>query len=211
MIERESTVLFFKDLYKTLAVISDEDAGILMKALFAHANDMDPEGLDESPIATALYIGIADQLDRLAMYRSMKADAGRAGGQKSKPKQTEAEESKPKQTEAEVKQTEPPYPYPSPYPTPSPNKESGRFTPPTTDDIKEYARQSGINIDAERFVDFYSSKGWMVGKTKMKDWKAAVRNWAARDRKETPKETPNTDYRSQLMKVDYSELLRRQG
>ena len=201
MIERESTVLFFKDLYKTLAVISDEDAGILMKALFAHANDMDPEGLEESPIATALYIGIADQLDRLAAYRSMKADAGRAGGQKSKPKQTEAD----------VKQTEPPYPYPSPYPTPSPNKESGRFTPPTTDDIKEYARQSGINIDAERFVDFYSSKGWMVGKTKMKDWKAAVRNWAARDRKEAPNTPPKTDYKAQLMKVDYSELLRRQG
>ena len=33
------------------------------------------------------------------------------------------------------------------------------------------------NVDPARFVDFYSSKGWMVGKNKMKDWKAAVRNW----------------------------------
>ena len=37
------------------------------------------------------------------------------------------------------------------------------------------------NVDAERFVDFYASKDWMVGKNRMKDWKAAVRNWARQD------------------------------
>jgi hypothetical protein len=37
-------------------------------------------------------------------------------------------------------------------------------------------------VDAQRFVDFYSSKGWTVGKSPMKDWRAAVRNWASRDR-----------------------------
>ena len=54
---------------------------------------------------------------------------------------------------------------------------STRFIPPTTDEIKAYCSETGRNVDAERFVDFYSSKGWMVGKNKMKDWKAAVRNW----------------------------------
>lgn len=54
---------------------------------------------------------------------------------------------------------------------------STRFTPPTLDEVTNYCVERGNNVDAERFVDFYSSKGWMVGKNKMKDWKAAVRNW----------------------------------
>lgn len=57
------------------------------------------------------------------------------------------------------------------------NKESSRFTPPTQDQVREYCIERENSVDAERFIDFYSSKGWMVGKNKMKDWKAAVRNW----------------------------------
>ena len=37
------------------------------------------------------------------------------------------------------------------------------------------------NVDAERFVDFYAAKDWMIGRNRMKDWKAAVRNWARQD------------------------------
>lgn len=50
--------------------------------------------------------------------------------------------------------------------------------------MKDYAWEKGYEIDANRFVDFYESKGWMVGQSKMKDWKAAVRNWSARDKRE---------------------------
>lgn len=53
-----------------------------------------------------------------------------------------------------------------------------RFAPPTPEDVREYCREKGLNVDADRFVDFYKSKNWYVGKNKMKDWKAAVRNWA---------------------------------
>lgn len=55
---------------------------------------------------------------------------------------------------------------------------TNRFKPPTPEEVGEYATGRGYLIDAERFVDFYSSKGWMVGKSPMKDWQAAVRNWA---------------------------------
>ncbi len=51
------------------------------------------------------------------------------------------------------------------------------FRPPTTQEVTDYTITRPIKIDADRFVDFYASKGWMVGKNKMKDWKAAVRNW----------------------------------
>lgn len=56
-----------------------------------------------------------------------------------------------------------------------------RFTPPTVDDVMAYCRENDYGVDAERFIDYYSAKGWMVGKNKMKDWKAAVRNWARED------------------------------
>ena len=51
------------------------------------------------------------------------------------------------------------------------------FKPPTVDEVAEYCFERNNGIDANTFVDFYSSKGWIVGKTKMKDWKAAVRTW----------------------------------
>ena len=56
-----------------------------------------------------------------------------------------------------------------------------RFTPPTLDDVSAYIRERGSNVDAQRFLDFYTAKGWMIGKNRMKDWKAAVRTWEKRD------------------------------
>ncbi len=56
-----------------------------------------------------------------------------------------------------------------------------RFVKPSIEEIKAYCTQAGITINAQRFFDLYESKGWKVGNSPMKDWKAAVRNWAARD------------------------------
>ena len=56
-----------------------------------------------------------------------------------------------------------------------------RFIPPTVENVRDYCLETGKPIDAEAFVDFYSSKGWKVGSSSMKDWKAAVRNWRKRD------------------------------
>lgn len=57
-----------------------------------------------------------------------------------------------------------------------------RFEKPTEDDVSEYALRQNWKIDSKRFFDFYESKGWMVGKNKMKDWRAAVRNWIRNSR-----------------------------
>ena len=51
------------------------------------------------------------------------------------------------------------------------------FIPPTVEEVRAYCKERGNNVDPEAFVDFYASKGWMIGKNKMKDWKAAVRTW----------------------------------
>ena len=62
------------------------------------------------------------------------------------------------------------------------HESSKRFKPPTIQEVKAYCIERGNTVDPERFVDFYESKGWMVGKNKMKDWKAAVRTWEQKDK-----------------------------
>lgn len=52
-----------------------------------------------------------------------------------------------------------------------------RFIAPSIDEVREYIEEKGYSIDPERFVDYYTANGWMVGKSHMKDWKATVRNW----------------------------------
>ena len=52
-----------------------------------------------------------------------------------------------------------------------------RFKKPTIEEIQAYCDERNNGIDAERFYDYYESKGWKVGKTPMKDWKASVRTW----------------------------------
>lgn len=62
-------------------------------------------------------------------------------------------------------------------------EKSGHFVPPSLEEVKAYCAERKNGIDAERFIDFYASKNWMVGKNKMSDWKAAVRTWEAREKK----------------------------
>ena len=57
------------------------------------------------------------------------------------------------------------------------SSKSSRFIKPTVDEIRAYCNEKGYNIDPERFYDYNESKGWLVGKTPMKDWRAAVRTW----------------------------------
>lgn len=67
-------------------------------------------------------------------------------------------------------------------------KEKSRFVPPSVENVTEYCRENDYRyVDANHFVDFYISKNWYVGKNKMKDWKAAVRNW---QRQESAKHKP---------------------
>ena len=57
-----------------------------------------------------------------------------------------------------------------------------RFIPPDLEDVKKYCDGLEYPDVSEAFVNFYASKGWMVGKNPMKDWKAAVRGWVSRER-----------------------------
>ena len=71
------------------------------------------------------------------------------------------------------------------------NSNNKRFTPPSLEEVKAYCNERHNGIDAQQFIDFYESKGWMVGKNKMKDWKACVRTW---ERNRTGRSVPASDY-----------------
>lgn len=138
--------------------------------------DYEMDGIESDDPVAAMAVGMAKPIiDK----RAKRAEAGRIGG------------SKRKRTEANEKQTEANRPYKDKSIKVKDKrikeevKEEKRFIPPTPQDVRQYAESHGYSIDADRFVDFYESKGWMVGKNKMKDWHAAVRGWASREKQNT--------------------------
>lgn len=68
---------------------------------------------------------------------------------------------------------------------------SKRFVPPTPEEVNVYCRERNNGIDGNEFCDFYTSKGWKVGKNPMKDWKAAVRTWERSRKQNAPQ--PKTE------------------
>ena len=83
---------------------------------------------------------------------------------RNKPEQTRKEKEKEKESENDS------------YCSPPPPSGPKRFVPPTLAEVQSYVAQRQSPVDPQGFIDFYASKGWMVGKTPMKDWKAACRN-----------------------------------
>lgn len=75
------------------------------------------------------------------------------------------------------------------------------FSPPTLKIVSEYAKENGYKLDPEAFMNHYTSNGWMVGKVKMKDWKASVRNFTKDKSGKIQREVPKTKY-CQARKLD---------
>lgn len=82
-----------------------------------------------------------------------------------------------------------------------------RFTPPTVEEVKAYCLERKNTVDPESFVSFYESKGWMIGKNKMKDWKAAVRTWEQKEKEKPVTKKSKFDNFNQR-KYDYDELMK---
>ena len=64
-------------------------------------------------------------------------------------------------------------------------KKVARFQKPTIEQLKDYMKEQGMNDIAENWLNHYEANGWMVGKVKMKDWKASVRTWKTNNLKVT--------------------------
>ena len=87
-----------------------------------------------------------------------------------------------------------------------------RFVIPSVEEVQEYCTERGNNIDAQHFVDYYSARGWMLGKNHIKDWKACISTWERNDsfkpqkqQKQPEKKYDQNGYESEeeLMKMFY--------
>ena len=151
-------------------------------AICAYAlREEDPDFSKMSDAAQIAFLLIKPNLDS----SRRKAKSGKDGGgkkangkqngskQEANCKQEQPAIEKEKEKEREKEKENECYP-----PTPlSGGTKAKRFMPPTVDEVAAYCQERGNGLDPEAFVDFYASKGWMVGKNPMKDWKAAVRTW----------------------------------
>ena len=70
------------------------------------------------------------------------------------------------------------------------SKPQKRFTKPTLEEVQAYCQERNNNVDAQKWYDYYSANGWKVGRSKMVDWKAAIRTWERGDSNGKPKHKP---------------------
>jgi hypothetical protein len=75
-----------------------------------------------------------------------------------------------------------------------------RFVPPKLDEVKAYCLERQNSVDPNKWIDHYESNGWMVGKNKMKSWKAAIRTWESNDLNNAKKSKFNN-----LSRKDYTQ------
>ena len=142
-------------------------------------------------MSDAAAIAVSLIMPTLASSRR-KAQSGKAGG---KAKQTASKtEANDKQTAREYKGENKKENECSPPISPSRGKRE-KFIPPTVDEVRVYCQERKNGIDPEAFVAFYASKGWMVGKNRMADWKQAVITWEAKRKQERGK---SDDYWDEL-------------
>ena len=82
-----------------------------------------------------------------------------------------------------------------------------KFKRPTIEEVRMYCDERNNEIDPQKFIDFYESKGWLVGKSPMKDWKACIRTWEQRTPvKSTPKWFNEDSQTQELSKEDLEEM-----
>lgn len=155
-----------------------------------------------SPIENVAFASfIPDLKDAWELYLKRIANGANGGRPKGeKPNGTERNHMEPYATEEET-ETEEEKEVDSKFPNGNRKRvradkppEHPRFLPPTVEDVAEYVKQRGSKVDPQGFVDFYEAKGWKIGKTPMKDWKAACRNAEHWERWEKKGADPFPDY-----------------
>lgn len=190
---------FYRSFFEAASKIKSKAAraeaydAICKYALFNDAPDVDKM----SDAAAIAFMLIKPNLD--ASRR--KAKSGKSGGKskqsgskaKANDKQEQPASKKEKEDEKENEKENECYP---PNPLAGGSEKKKRFTPPTVEQVAEYCQEKGYHIDPEAFVAFYASKGWMVGKSPMKDWKSAVVTWTKSERRRVGNENTRSGYTS---------------
>jgi hypothetical protein len=181
MSQMRDSIVFYRSFYEAIKEIPLEEQGVVYNAIYGYALDgIEPE---LNGIAKAIFLLVKPQIDA----NNTRYENGKKGG-KSKVNQnvTEAKpnsnqnvtevEPKPNQDETETEPNE----NVNVNVNENDLKENTKrkvFTKPTVEEVKAYCAERKNNVNADKFIDFYESKGWLIGKNPMKDWKACVRTW----------------------------------
>ena len=181
--KKQETLVLFPEVLQITRKFTDAQFGALIRAVFSYRFGGEEYSGDDMAIDVA-FQAIANQVDRLKEYSEI--NAKNAAGSESKQGGAEC---------SEMQENHPPI-LSNPIQS-DPVEDTGaqsakppahtRFSPPSVQEIEDYCTEKGFLLDAERFVDYYASIGWRVGKNPMKDWRAAVRTWVKKD---TPKPEP---------------------
>lgn len=195
----KNSFVMYTDYMEQVSMLSREQRGDLFTAIMAYASNTELPNMDG--VTMMAFCFIRSQMDRdRSKYQETIEKRREAGKQGGRPKANGSDEKakkangfSEKQTEAKkadnvnVNENEDEDEKEKKKGTNVP-KEKSRFVPPSVENVTEYCRENDYRyVDANHFVDFYISKNWYVGKNKMKDWKAAVRNW---QRQESAKHKP---------------------
>lgn len=211
----KSSFLMYTEYLKHVQKLSMEQRGMLFTAILSYASAGTMPELDA---ATDMIFGvIQERMDRdYEVYMDKvekRREAGKLGGRPKANGFSEKQEKAKKANGFSEKQNNPVTDTVTDTVTDikkESKEKSSRFSPPTRQDVSEYCREKGYsNVDVDRFIDFYSCKGWMVGKNKMKDWKAAVRNWARSEKATKPNNTSGNKFNNfSQRQYDYDDLER---
>lgn len=179
----------YYDWIEQTAALSDAERGRLFIAVLEYARSgLEPKLDGRESILFPVFRATIDRDNKVAKTNAQNGALGGRGN-----KATESETKRNKATESETKPTQE-----KRHKTQDKDKEKDkdkdydkdesikkaprRFAPPSVEEVVSYCRERKNGVDAQRFVDFYASKGWKVGNNPMKDWKAAVRTWEGRDK-----------------------------
>lgn len=191
----------YLDYSKAVNKLSDAEAGQLFKALLEYADSGQDPQLEGS--LYAVFAIMQNQLDRDTEKYVQKCERlrqnGSKGGRPVRDKEPNGNQEKPNGYSLEPKKTDTDTDTVTDTVTDSnigskvdkpPSRH--RFTPPTEEEVRAYCTEKGYTVDPQRFVDYYTSNGWRVGKNPMKDWKAAVRTWNGKEQAHNGKAEPKS-------------------
>ena len=172
MAKDKKSVLIYVDWIATFNKLEDDEAGRLIKHFFSYVNDLNPTS---DRLTELLFEPIKQQLKRdlKAYEQTCERNSLNASLRWNKNNATACDRIRPNAKHAD-----------NDIDTDNDNdtdnnskRKSKRFSQPTLLEVEDYCFERKNTVDASKFIDYYTSNGWKVGKNAMKDWRAAVRTW----------------------------------
>lgn len=211
---KQETLVLFPDILNITRKFTDAQFGALMRAAFSYRFGGELYAGDDAAVDVAFQV-IAGQVDRYNVVCAVNA------GNRKNPDAdsgTELQEMQGNSRESQETPENPPHTHTHSHihngvgDTAAEPPTRKRFVPPTVQDVADYCRGEGYTVDAGRFVDYYTANGWRVGKNPMRNWRAAVRTWASKEKPTAASATPgNCGYTLAPLEDPFEVAIRKEG